>query len=494
MRASGDRRSLERCRSVGWPVGWRSKSTETQTPSGPMTDFAQFIDASRDRFLDELADFLRIPSVSTTPARAADVRRCADWFADHIRDAGIENVEVVETAGHPIVVAERIVDPEAPTILLYGHYDVQPSEPDELWTTPPFEPSVRNGRLYARGSVDDKGQVHMHLKAVETRLATGAGLPINLKLVIEGEEEVGSSHLAEFLAAHADRLSCDAVMISDTAMFSPDLPCITTGLRGIVYTELRVRGPRGDLHSGSYGGAVVNPANALAQIIAGLKDAGGRVTVPGFYDRVREMTDRDREDLARLPMDDEALRAEVGSTELGGECGFTSLERLWFRPALDVNGLLSGFTGEGSKTVLPGEAMAKVSMRIVPDQAPDDIVERFEAYVHDLAPPGVTLEVKRFHGGWPWVADMGSPIFEAARTALKTGFDQEAVFIREGGSIPIVPMFEETFRAPALLIGFALPGCNAHAPDEWIDLGVYRRGIESLAVLYGEIATRGIRG
>jgi acetylornithine deacetylase/succinyl-diaminopimelate desuccinylase-like protein len=459
-----------------------------------MADFAGFIDTNRERFLEELGDFLRIPSVSTTPEHAADVRRCASWLADHVREAGIDDVEVIETAGHPIVVGEHIVDPTAPTILLYGHYDVQPSEPDELWTAPPFEPSVRDGRLYARGSVDDKGQVHMHLKAVETRLATGAGLPINLKLVIEGEEEVGSSHLAEFLVSHADRLSCDAVMISDTAMFTPDLPCITTGLRGIVYTELRVRGPASDLHSGSYGGAVVNPANALAHIIAGLKDVDGRVTVPGFYDRVRMITDRERQDLARLPMDDEALRADVGSTELGGEAGFTSLERLWYRPALDVNGLLSGFTAEGSKTVLPGEAMAKVSMRIVPDQDQDEVFERFEAHVHDLAPSGVTVEVKRYHGGSPWVADTSSPIFDAAQRALKKGFKEEAVFIREGGSIPIVPLFEETFEAPGVLIGFALPGCNAHAPDEWIDLGVYRRGIEALASLYDEIAARGIHG
>ena len=459
-----------------------------------MADLAAFIDANRDRFLEELQDFLRIPSVSTTPERADDVRRCADWFAGHLHEAGIEDVEVIETGGHPIVVGQHIVDPAAPTILLYGHYDVQPSEPDELWTTPPFEPSVRDGRLFARGSVDDKGQVHMHVKAVETRLATGAGLPVNLKLVIEGEEEVGSSHLAEFLGSHADRLACDAVLISDTMMFTPELPCITTGLRGIVYTQLTVRGPAHDLHSGSYGGAVVNPANALAKIIAGLKDTDGRVTVPGFYDSVREIPDGEREDLVRLPMDDEALRADVGSTELGGEAGFSSLERLWYRPALDVNGLLSGFTGEGAKTVLPGEAMAKVSMRIVPDQDQDKIFERFESHVHDLAPAGVAVDVKRYHGGSPWVADTSSPIFDAAQAALKTSFKEEAVFIREGGSIPIVPLFEETFGAPAVLIGFALPGCNAHAPDEWIDLGVYRRGIEALASLYDEIASRGIRG
>jgi acetylornithine deacetylase/succinyl-diaminopimelate desuccinylase-like protein len=459
-----------------------------------MADFTSFIDENRDRFLEELCDFLRIPSISTTPEHAGDVARGATWFAEHLQAAGLDEVEILQTDGHPIVVAEQIVDPDAPTLLLYGHYDVQPSEPDDLWTTPPFEPSVRDGRLFARGAVDDKGQVHMHVKAIETRLATGAGLPVNLKLVIEGEEEVGSRHLGQFLREHSERLACDAVLISDTTMFDPDLPCITTALRGIVYTQVTVRGPAHDLHSGSYGGAVVNPANALASMLSALRDRDGRVTVPGFYDRVRPISDREREDLTRLPMDEEAVRADVGAPELDGEAGFTTLERLWYRPTLDVNGLLSGFTGDGAKTVLPGEAMAKVSMRLVADQDPDEIAERYEAHVRDLAPRGVTVDVKRYHGGSPWVANTESPIFDAARAALETGFGQAPVFIREGGSIPIVPMFEETFRAPALLIGFALPGCNAHAPDEWLDLSVYRRGIEAIANLYDEIADRGLGG
>lgn len=455
-----------------------------------MSDFSRYIDAHLERFHDELNEFLSIPSISTDAERAGDLRRCADWLAAHLRSAGVPEVEVIPTAGHPIVLGERLVDPNAPTLLVYGHYDVQPSEPEDMWTTPPFEPAVRDGRLYARGSADDKGQVHMHVKALETRLASNADTPLNLKFIIEGEEEVGSAHLGAFVKEHAGRLACDAVVISDSSMFSPDLPCITTGLRGIVYTEINVRGPAHDLHSGSYGGAVVNPANALAAILAGLRDEHGRATIPGYYDPVREITEAEREDLARLPMDDEAFRADVGASELGGEEGFSTLERLWYRPTLDVNGLLSGFTGVGSKTVLPGTAMAKVSMRIVPDQDPLEVVEAFEARVRELTPPGVTVEIERFHDGAPWVADPGHPVFEAARAALTAGFGTAPAMIREGGSIPIVPMFEETLDAPVLLVGFALPGCNAHAPDEWLHLDVYRRGIAALAALYGEIGDR----
>ncbi|WP_419162553.1 dipeptidase [Candidatus Palauibacter sp.] len=453
-----------------------------------MSDFSAYIDRELSRFHDELETFLRIPSISTDPERAGDVRACAKWVAEHLGAAGIPGAEVIETAGHPIVVGERMRSEDAPTVLVYGHYDVQPSEPDELWSSPPFEPAVRDGRLYARGAVDDKGQVHMHIKALETRLETGAGVPVNLKLVIEGEEEVGSRHLAAFLHEHAERLACDAILISDTAMFSPELPCITTGLRGIVYTEINVFGPTSDLHSGSYGGAVVNPANALAAIIAGLRDDRGRATVPGFYDAVRPISARERADLERLPMDEETLREGVGASALGGEAGFSALERLWYRPTLDVNGLLSGFTGEGSKTVLPSRAMAKVSMRLVPDQDPAQVIEAFEARVHELAPEGVTVEIKRSHGGAPWIAHTEHPIFNAASAALESGFGTPPAFVREGGSIPIVQEFEETFRAPALLVGFALPGCNAHAPDEWIDLGVYRKGIAALADLYGRLA------
>ncbi len=457
-----------------------------------MADFSAYIAGQKERFLQELEEFLRIPSVSTTPERAADVRRCAEWLRDAMLAAGIGEVEVIPTDRHPIVYAEHVTDPDAPTILVYGHYDVQPSEPDELWTTPPFEPATRDGRMYARGTIDDKGQVHMHVKALETRLATGAGIPVNVKLVIEGEEEVGSHNLESFLRDGADRLACDAVVISDTAMFGHDIPCITIGLRGIVYMEVTVRGPGHDLHSGSYGGAVVNPANALGAMIARLHDENGRVTLPGFYESVRPIGDREKEDLARLPFDEAELLESVGAPELGGEAGFGTLERLWFRPTLDVNGLLSGFTGEGAKTVLPSSAMAKISMRLVPDQDPDAVARSFKEAVSASAPPGVTVEVRRFHGGSPWVAEVQSPVFEAADAALESAFGRRPVFIREGGSIPIVPLFEEILDAPVVLLGFALPGSNPHAPDEWLDLSVYEKGIGALADLYDEIAARGV--
>ncbi len=474
----------------GVPVLWGMSETDPPTPTSTldtMSDQAEYIERELSRFRAELDDFLRIPSISTDPHHARQVRECAAWVATHLADAGIPDTEVVETEGHPIVLGRRHVADDAPTVLVYGHYDVQPSEPDDLWTTPPFEPTVRDGRLYARGSVDDKGQVHMHVKALETRLANGAEVPVNLKLLIEGEEEIGSRSLDAYVRANAESLSCDAILISDTSMFSPELPCITAGLRGIMYMEINVRGPAGDLHSGSYGGAVVNPANALAEIVAGLKDEEGRVTVPGFYGPVRPITEQERADLARLPLDEEAFQQSIGAPALDGEAGFSTLERLWYRPTLDVNGLLSGFTGKGSKTVLPSKAMAKVSMRLVPDQSPERVAEAFERRVQELAPAGVSVEVTRFHGGAPWVADTAHPVFDAAREALETAFGTAPVFIREGGSIPIVSMFEETFRAPVVLVGFALPGCNAHAPDEWLDLGVYRRGIQALAHLYGGI-------
>lgn len=455
-----------------------------------MTDFASYVAEHRDRFVDELKEFLRIPSISTTPDRADDVDRCADWLAESLTEAGLDSAEVVRTSGHPIVLAEKIVDPSAPTLLVYGHYDVQPSEPDELWTTPPFEPTIRDGRIYARGSVDDKGQVYMHVKAIEARLRNGAGLPVNVKLAIEGEEEVGSKHLESFLAENRERLACDTIVISDTSMYSPDLPCITVGLRGIAYIEIRVTGPTKDLHSGSYGGAVANPANALAGILAALKDDDGRVTIPGFYDRVREIADEEREGLRRLPVDESAIQADVGAPELIGEAGFTMLERLWYRPTLDVNGLLSGFTGEGAKTVLPSYAMAKVSMRLVPDQNSREITRLALEHIEALAPPGVTVEIIDHHGGEPWVAETEGAIYDAAKAALRAGFGAEPVFIREGGSIPIVSLFEEIFQAPVLLLGFGLPGSNPHAPDEWLNLEVYEKGIAALADLYDEIAAR----
>ncbi len=457
-----------------------------------MSTLAAYLSEHRQKFEKELAEFLRIPSVSTETRYRKDVAHCADWLAQRISRCGVETVEVIETAGNPFVVAEHVVNPDLPTLLVYGHYDVQPVDPEELWTSPPFEPTVRDGRLYARGANDDKGQVHMHMKALEARLKTGVGMPVNVKFVFEGEEEIGSEHLEGFLREHAHRLSCDAVVISDTGMLGLNVPSIGTGLRGIAYLEIFVDGPAGDLHSGSYGGAVVNPALALAGMLAKLKDADGRITVPGFYDRVRPMTEAERAAVRALPFTDEEFREETGVTALGGESGYSTLERIWYRPALDVNGMISGFTGEGSKTVLPASARAKVSMRLVPDQDPDEIAELFTRHVYALAPEGVRVKVRPAHGGRPWAANPESPLFEAASVALKASFGREPVYIREGGSIPIVPLFEEIFQGPVLLLGFAPPGGNAHAPNEWIDLDVYHKGIETIARLYDEVAHRGI--
>jgi acetylornithine deacetylase/succinyl-diaminopimelate desuccinylase-like protein len=451
-------------------------------------DPIEYLKQQEEAHLDELIEFVRIPSVSAKSEHRDDTRRAAGWLADRMRAAGLETVEMVETPGHPVVIGEWRQAPEAPTLLVYGHYDVQPPEPLEEWLTPPFEPSVRDGRLYGRGAVDDKGQVYLHLKAVEAHLQSRGRLPVNVVFVVEGEEEVGSPNLEKVLAEQHERLRCDAVLISDSSMFAPGLPSVTVGLRGLAYFELRVRGPASDLHSGSYGGAVVNPATVLARILARLHDERGRVTVPGFYDAVREISGPEREAIASLPFAEEEYRAEVGAPALGGEEGYSVLERLWVRPTLDVNGLLSGYTGEGAKTVLPGRAMAKVSMRLVPEQDYRDIERRFAAHIATLAPPGVQVEVEALHGGQPWHAEPAGGFFEAAANALEEAFGRAPVFIREGGSIPIVRSFEEAFDVPVVLLGFGLPGENAHAPNEWFSLENYRKGGRAVARMYDLLA------
>ena len=449
-----------------------------------MDEIARYVRSHRDDFEDELFDYLSIPSVSTEREHRSDVARCARWVGERLEAAGVEATEVVETDGHPIVVGRHDAEPDAPTLLLYGHYDVQPVDPLEEWESPPFEPSVREGRVYARGATDNKGQNHMHLKALEACREAAGRIPVNLRVVLEGEEEVGSPNLEPFLRENRERLDCDAVVISDTGMFARDVPSVTVGLRGMVYQEITFRGPSTDLHSGLYGGPVENPANALATIVAGLRDGSGRVTVPGFYDDVRPIGDLDREQLARVPFDPEEFRRETGVPALGGEEGYAPLEQLGYRPTLDVNGLLSGFTGEGAKTVLPGKAMAKVSMRLVPDQDPAAVEAAFEERVRELAPDAVTVEVEALHGGRPWAAQPEGPLVDAAAEALAEAFGNDPVFLREGGSIPIIPLFADTFGVQILPIGFALPGCNLHAPNEWLDLDVYHDGIEALARLY----------
>jgi len=455
-----------------------------------MSDTISYLRANRDRHEGELKRFVAIPSVSAKSEYRPEIRRAADWLVERLLEAGMATAEIHPTAGHPIVVSEWRGAPGAPTLLVYGHYDVQPPEPLDEWISPPFEPEVRDGKLYGRGSVDDKGQVYMYLKAVEAHVAVQGKLPVNLVMIIEGEEEIGSPHLEEFLVENRERFAADAVLISDTGMFAPGLPSITTGLRGLAYMEVRVQGPAGDLHSGTYGGAVVNPAVALAGIIARLHDEEGRVTIPGFYDDVLTLSDDDRKRIDALPFEDETLRAEVGAPALGGEAGFGTLERIWVRPTLDVNGLLSGYTGEGAKTVLPARAMAKISMRLVPNQSYREIEQKFAAWVRSLAPAGVSVEVEALHGGEPWHADPAGWIFQDAATALEEAFGRPPVYIREGGSIPIVRAFEQTLGAPVALLGFALPGSNTHAPNEWYSLENYALGTEAITLLLEKVGAR----
>ena len=452
-------------------------------------DLDAFLSANDRRIHEELFDFLRIPSVSARSEHTADVARAAEWVATSMRAAGL-TAEVCPTAGHPIVVGEwRGAAPGRPTVLVYGHYDVQPAEPLELWESPPFEPTLRDGNIYARGSVDDKGQLFLHLKALEAHLKVRGELPVNVVVVAEGEEEVGSEQLVPFVEANAERLRCDAVVISDSAMFAPGLPSILSSLRGLAYFQIDVQGPSGDLHSGSYGGAVVNPAMALARILATFHDADGRIAIPGFYDAVRPWPEAVRAQMRGLPFSDEEFRAGVAAPALGGEAGYTTLERLWTRPTCEVNGLLSGYTGEGAKTVLPAKAMAKVSCRLVPDQDPLEIERLMKAHVARVAPAGVTVTVTHLHGGRPWRADLEGPLFDAAHRALAAAFGREAVVVGEGGSIPIVGDFERVFKAPVLLVGFGLPGENAHAPNEWMSDENFVKGMRAIAALWDELGS-----
>ena len=453
-----------------------------------MNDVLDFINVNRDRYVDELKEYLAIPSISALPQHSADVRRAADWTAQALRNAGVQSVKVIETPGHPAVFGEWLGAPGKPTILFYGHYDVQPVDPVNLWTTPPFEATVRDGEIYARGAADDKGQVFMHIKAIEAFMKKAGGLPVNMKVLIEGEEEVGSEHLDDFIRAHKAELASDVVVISDSPMFDRGIPSICYGLRGLVYFQLDVRGTKTDLHSGSFGGAVANPAFVLAQMLAQMKDRGGRVKIPGFYDAVRPLSDAERAEWKKLPFNETRYKKELGAPRLFGESGYTTLERVWARPTFEVNGLLSGFTGDGAKTVLPAVSMAKVSMRLVPDQDPDTIAELFERFVKKICPATVELSVTRMHGGKPWMTEFDNKYVRAAGRAIEAGFGRAPVFNREGGSIPVVSTFQTELGVPSVLFGVGLPDENAHAPDEKLDLGNFHNGILASAHLYREIA------
>lgn len=442
----------------------------------------------KEQFEKDLMELLSIPSVSTDPERKGEVERCAREVARQLEDAGLEEVRVIPTAGHPVVFGQWLHAEGKPTVLIYGHYDVQPEDPLEKWDTPPFEPTVRNGKVYARGATDDKGQFLAHIKAVKSLMAADGRLPVNVKFIIEGEEEIGSPHLAPFLKENQGLLEADLLVISDSAMFAPDLPSIVYGLRGLTYLQVDLKGADGDLHSGIFGGAVPNPGEELCRLVAALKDGDGRIAVPGFYDRVRELTEEERATFAGLPFEAETFRQSLGVPGLKGELGFTPLEQRWARPTLEVNGLLCGFTGKGAKTVLPSTAMAKISCRLVPDQDPDEIAELLEAHIKSLCSPTVEVSVTKMHGGHPWLTPHDHPAIQAAARAVEKVYGKAPVTVREGGSIPIVVDFQNILGLPGVLLGFGLNDENLHAPNEHFDLGNYHRGIETSMQLLRELA------
>lgn len=447
-----------------------------------------WVDQERERFVDDLKTWCRIPSISSSPDHKAELRRSAEHLVAQLGALGAAEAMVIETPGHPAAFAEWRVDPALPTVLVYGHHDVQPVDPLEQWVTPPFEPTARDGRLYGRGVVDDKGQVYIHVKAIEAFVKAGFGKPpVNLKVIVEGEEEIGSEHLDGILRDHEARLRADYVVVSDTAMFGRGIPSLCVGLRGIAYWDVKLTAHAIDCHSGSYGGAVPNPATVLAEMIAKLHDERGHVTIPGFYDRVRALPEHERKEIAALPFDEREFLAATGARAAVGEQGYGTLERLWTRPTLEVNGLNSGWQGPGSKTIVPATASAKLSARLVPDQDPEEISRLFETHLRRLAPKGVQVEVTFLHGGRPYLAPTEHPVYEVAKRAFSRAFGRPTVFIREGGSIPFVRTIADRTGKPCLLMGFGQPDENAHAPNEWLDLENYHLGIKSVVYLYDEL-------
>ncbi len=451
------------------------------------TTIKTYIDQNKDRFLDELFELLRIPSVSTDSKYKGDVRKAAEYLKQKLEAAGADNVELCETGGHPIVYGEKIIDQAFPTILVYGHYDVQPPDPLELWESPPFEPEIRDGKIYARGACDDKGQAYMHIKAFETMMQKQM-LPCNVKFMLEGEEEVGSDHLGDFVQANKKKLSADVILISDTDIINNETPSITVGLRGMSYMEVEVTGPKRDLHSGMYGGAVANPINVLCEIIASLKDEKGRITIPGFYGKVRELSEEEREALNQIPFDLAQYKQALGIEEVQGEEGYTTLERVSIRPTLDVNGIWGGYTGEGAKTVLSAKASAKISMRLVPDQNHKEIDELFTKHIKSIAPKSVKVKVISHHGGQPAVIPTDSVAIQAASHAFAEAWGKKPVLTREGGSIPIVSLFQQALGLNSVLMGFGLKEDAIHSPNESYGVFNYLKGIETITLFYKHFA------
>ncbi len=448
-----------------------------------MQEIKKYVADHKQRFLDELFELLRFPSVSADPQYKEEVLKTADFVAQKLKDAGADKVEVCPTAGYPIVYGEKIVDPSKPTVLVYGHYDVQPADPLELWHTPPFEPTIRDEKIYARGACDDKGQFYMHVKAFELMMKTN-GLPCNIKFMIEGEEEVGSNNLGTFVQQNKERLKSDVVLISDTAMISIENPSLETGLRGLSYLEVEVTGPNRDLHSGVYGGAVANPATILCQLIASLHDENSHITIPGFYDDVLDLSQTERDALNRAPFDLEDYKKDLAIEEIWGEKGYSTIERTGTRPTLEVNGIWGGYIGEGAKTVLPSKASAKISMRLVPNQQSDKITKLFKDHFEKMAPKYVKVKVTPHHGGEPVVTPTDSVAYRAAQKAIAESFGKEPIPTRGGGSIPIVALFEKELGIKTVLMGFGLDSDNLHSPNEKYDIANYYKGIETIPLFH----------
>lgn len=452
-----------------------------------MEKIIHYIRSRRQQYIEELFQLLRIPSVSTDPDHAKDMATCSEILAKHLNTLGMKKVEIMPTDGHPVVYAEWLEAPGMPTILVYGHYDVQPPEPFEQWESPPFEPEIRDGRIYARGASDDKGQLFAHIKAVEAYLQEHASLPVNLKFLFEGEEEIGSKHLHAFVKQHAELLKTEAVIISDGSMFASGVPTICYGTRGLVGAQIDLQGSASDLHSGSFGGIVANPIQVLANILSALKDQDGRITIPEFYDDVIEIQEAEKQQFDALPFDEKELKQNIGISELFGERGFSTLERRWARPTLDVNGILGGFTGEGSKTIIPAKAMAKITMRLVPNQDPEKIFQAFKEYVQHLTPSTVTLKINGGFGARAYLTPLDHPVISFVSEGLRKVFDCDPVFIRTGGTIGVVETFADVLHAPVVFVGLSQPDDNAHAPNEYLNEDAFYTGIEVAAQLYNEL-------
>lgn len=443
----------------------------------------KYIDDNKDRFLDELFDLLRIPSVSADPKFAGDVIKTAETVKERLLAAGCDKAELIETEGHPVVYAEKIIDPALPTVVVYGHYDVQPADPYELWDSPPFEPVIKNEKIYARGACDDKGQMYMHVKALEAMSGTG-NLPCNVKFMVEGEEEIGSEHLGDFVRENKEKLAGDVILISDTSMISNDHPSICVGLRGLSYMEVEVTGPNRDLHSGVYGGAVANPINVLSDMISSLIDESGRITIPGFYDEVVNLSEEERSALNSAPFDLEEYKTDLDINDVKGEKGYSTLERVGTRPTLDVNGIWGGYTGDGAKTVLPSKAAAKISMRLVPNQDNEQISKLFARHFESIAPAGVKVKVTALHGGQPAATRTDSLAYKAASQAFEEAWGKTPIPTRDGGSIPIVALFKEELKTNVVLLGFGLDSDAIHSPNESYGLFNYYKGIETITMFY----------